>query len=93
MKDEEALREVSLNIEPDINHAQIVIDISPSSKSFDEAKEIVKELGVNITDKRYLSPYLLLLKLDVMDMREISLKLIERGFLNVKGINAKHLKI
>lgn len=89
MVEEEIFIDFDSKIIPDKNHAQILIDVSPSSKTFEEAEEIIEGFGVNIIEKNYLSSNCILVKLDALDMREITLKLIERGFISIKGINAK----
>jgi len=80
-------KESNIEIEEDRNHAQIVIQISPSA-TFKEAKKIIEAEGAQIIDIRYLNSDSVLIKLDVMDMRSIALKLMESGFPNIKGINA-----
>ncbi len=76
-------------IKPDLNHSQLLIQIGPHPKTFEEAKKILEEIGVHIMEAAPLSSHWILLKLDVKDMRDVTLKLIENGFSNIKGINAK----
>jgi len=52
-----------------------------------EAEKIIKKSGLGIIQTTCLSIDWVLLKLDVKDMRDIVLKLTERGFF-VHGINA-----
>ena len=69
------------------NHAQILIEITSTLNSLNEAKKIIHKSGVEIVETTYFSPKWILLKLDVKDMREIALKLTEHGF-SIHGINA-----
>jgi len=75
-------------VKVDKDHAQILIELSPS-KTYDDAIRIIEQAGVSIVESEYLSPYWLLLKLDVVDTRPVVLKLTENGFSKIKGINAK----
>lgn len=78
----------------DKHHSQILIKITPSSKTFEEAKRIIEDLGVRIIETKNLSSNnWILLKLDVSDMRNLALKLTESGFSVIKGINALTQKI
>ncbi len=76
------------NFEAEKDNAQLLIDLNESSKSLEEAKEIIEELEVHIIETKYISSNLILIILDVPDMRNIALKLMENGFSNIKGINA-----
>lgn len=79
-----------LNQEPnaDKNHSQILIKNTLTSKTFEEAKRMIEDLGVRIIEtKHLLSNDWVLLKLDVKNMRAVALKLTEHGFF-IKGINA-----
>jgi len=84
---EETLEDVGPEVEPDRSRAQILLKITDSLKSDAEAEKIVRDLGVHVIEKSYLSTYWVLLKLDVKDMRNVALKLTEQGFV-IKGINA-----
>lgn len=84
---EETLEDVGPEVEPDRSRAQILLKITDSLKSDAEAEKIVRDLGVHVIEKRYLSTHWVLLKLDVKDMRNVALKLTEQGFV-IKGINA-----
>ena len=79
--------EFNHKIKADKNHAQILIEITPSSTTLDEAKKIINKSGVEIIETTHLSSNWILLKLDVKDMRDIALKLTEYGFF-IHGINA-----
>ena len=83
----ETFEEHDYEIKPEKNHAQILIEIN-SSKKLEQVKEIIENLGIHVVQTKYLAHNWLLIKLDVMDMREIVLKLSESGFTNMKGINA-----
>ena len=80
-------------VKADKHHSQILIKITPSSKSYVEAKKIIEGLGINILETKYLSPNQILLKLDARDMRVAALKLTENGIFDFKGYNASSFKI
>lgn len=92
MVQEEKFEELNHEIKPNGVHAQILVKISPSLYSFEEGKKIIEDLGIQIIETKYLSPNWLLIKLDVMDMRNVVLKLIENGFSNIQGVNAANFK-
>jgi hypothetical protein len=80
-------------IKADTDHAQLLIQIGPNTKTLEEAKQIIEETGVRITEMKPLSSHWILMKLDVKDMRSVVFKLMETGFSNIKGINAIDPKI
>jgi hypothetical protein len=80
--------EINQELEADRDHAQILIEVTDSSKFLEEAKRIFWDLGIRIAEMKNLSANWVLLKLDVKDMRDAILKLTENGFVNIKGINA-----
>ena len=82
----------SYELTADQNYAQILIEITEPSKSFEEAKRIIEAHGIGIVETRSLPLGYILMKLDVTDMREIVLSLTESGFSNIKGINSSHLE-
>jgi hypothetical protein len=84
---EETLEDVGPEVEPDRSRAQILLKITDSLKSDAEAEKIVRDLGVHVIEKSYLSTHWVLMKLAVRDMRNVALKLSEQGFV-IKGINA-----
>jgi len=88
----EISEEFNHEFQADRSHAQILMKITPSSKTFEEAKKVIEGSGARIIDTKHLSLYWLLVKLDVKDMRNVALKLSENGFLNIKGINAINFK-
>jgi len=84
-------KEFDQEIKADKTHSQMVIQISTSSKASEEVNElknVIEGLGVRIIEMNILSSDFILLKFDIKDMRNIALKLTERGFSVVKGINA-----
>jgi hypothetical protein len=85
--------EFNHEVKADKDHSQILIKITPSSKSYVEAKKIIEELGINILETKYLSPNQILLELDAKDMRVAALKLTENGFSEIKGYNASSFEI
>ena len=79
--------EFSHSINVDENHAQILIEITSTPNTFQEAKRIIEELGIQILETNHLSSNWILVKLNVKDMRNIALKMTEHGFF-IHGINA-----
>ena len=75
-------------IKEDRNHAQLLIQISPNSRTYEELKRIIEGLGAHIIQTKCLKLDWILVKLDVTDIREIALKLTENGFPDIKGVNA-----
>ena len=75
----------------DEKHSQIMIEID-SSRAFIEAKRIIEESGAQIFEAFKISENWMLIKLNIMDMREVALRLSEHGFL-IKGINASPSKL
>jgi hypothetical protein len=75
----------------DEKHSQIMIEID-SSRAFAEAKRIIEESGAQIFETFKISENWMLIKLDIMDMREVALRLSEHGFL-IKGINASPVRL
>lgn len=73
---------------PDQTNAQILIELTPPDKTFEEAKKIIEGLGVHIVETNRSSPNRVLLKLDAKDMRNVAFTLTENGFFKIKGINA-----
>jgi hypothetical protein len=88
MAKDKIFEEFDSKIESDKVHAQVLIEISTHSKTYEEAKKIIEDSGINITKVKHLSSNWVLFELDVKDMRDIALKLTENGFENIKGINA-----
>jgi hypothetical protein len=77
--------------EAEIDHAQILIEVTESSKLLEEARQILSELGICIVDIKMFSADLVLLKLGTKDMRDAILRLSEKGFV-AKGVNARAKK-
>jgi hypothetical protein len=80
--------EINQVLEADRDHAQILIELTDSSKSLGEARRILWDLGICIVDMKICSAGWVLLKLDAKDMRDAILKLTENGFVSIKGVNA-----
>jgi hypothetical protein len=91
MGQEEVLEAFGPRVKAAKSNAQLVIGVTPS-KTLEEAKEIIERIGVSIVKTKYLSLDVVLLKLDIGDMRGAALKLTENGFFNIAGINAINLK-
>jgi hypothetical protein len=89
----ETVEEFDHEIKADTDHAQLLIQIGHNAKALEEARQIIGEMGVRITEMKSLSSHWILMKLDIKDMRSVTLKLIENGFSNIKGINAINSKI
>lgn len=92
MSKDAGLEKMNHEVKAEKKYAQIVIEFAHSSKTFEEAKKIIEDMGVYIIEIKHQSPNKILFILDSMDMREIVLKLTENGFLNIKGINAINFK-
>lgn len=84
--------EFSHKIKVDKYHSQILIEITSTPNSLDEAKKIIYKSGAQVVETTHFSPKWILLKLDVKDMREVALKLTEHGF-SIHGINAASIKL
>jgi len=92
-RENQLLKKCAENLQRDIQHSQILFKFDQEKRSIDKAKEIVKNLGVNIVDIKIFdfpedSISFALFKLDVVDMREVVLALSERGYAPIKGYNA-----
>jgi hypothetical protein len=48
--------ELNQEVKADRTYAQILIKITPSSKTLEEAKEMIEDFGIRIIDTRQLSP-------------------------------------
>ena len=92
MVKQKVFEEFNHGIKADENHAQILVKIVQSKKTFEELKTIIEESGAHIVESKNGLSNWLLLKLEVGDMRGIVLRLIECGFLEIKGYNASSLK-
>ena len=75
-----------LNAHPD--YAQILIEAASCSETSEQARLLIEGQGVHVIETVKLAGDKVLLKLNVKDMRGIALKLIEKGFIGVKGVNA-----
>jgi hypothetical protein len=73
---------------PDKGYAQIIIETDLQVNTLERAKQIIEELGFHIIDTKNLGSQFFLLKLDTKDMREIALKLSQKGFSKIEGYNA-----
>lgn len=74
-------------IKADKRHAQLLLQTSMKSE-LEDARRIIEGAGARVVEATDLKLGWVLIRLDVMDMREIVLKLTERGFLNIRGVNA-----
>jgi hypothetical protein len=81
------------DIEPEKGRAQILIENGPSPSAFDDARRVIEDSGALIDEVIYLLSRCILLKLDILDRRSIVLKLTEKGFTNIRGVNAINLNI
>ena len=80
-------------VKPDQQHAQILIEVDSGINTLDKARKIIEGLGIHIIETKRRSSKLILLKLDIKDMREVVLKLTESGFFNIEGYNASSFEI
>jgi hypothetical protein len=81
------------DIAPEQSRAHILIEIGPSPTAFDDARRVIEDSGALIDEVIYLSSGCLLLKLDIMDMHSIVLKVTEKGFTKIRGVNAINLNV
>jgi superfamily I DNA and RNA helicase len=81
-------REFNHEVKADPDHSQLMIKIGEHSRTFQEAKAIIEDLGANIIETEQLNSNWIVVKLDVADMRHIALRLSEQGFRKIKGFNA-----
>lgn len=88
MVKEGVFEEFNYEIKADKDHAQILVELTPLSKPFEEVEKVIEGLGAHIIEMYHLSESQIMVKLDVDDMRNIALSLTENGFINVRGINA-----
>jgi hypothetical protein len=87
---EETLEKFNHELKADPDCAQILLEMTSSSETYEKARQLIEDQGINVLEANYLSSGKVLIKLDVKDMRSITLKLIENGFIGIKGINATH---
>ncbi|MEI9476204.1 MAG: hypothetical protein WCO26_06480 [Deltaproteobacteria bacterium] len=85
---EETLEKFNHELKAHPDYAQILLKITSSSETYEKARQLIEDQGINVLEANYLSSGKVLIKLDVKDMRSITLKLIENGFIGIKGINA-----
>lgn len=76
------------NIEPQQGLAQLLVQGDSDSSKFESLRQIIESVGIQILEIDQVSPDWMLLKLNTLDMREIALRLSQKGQLNFKGINA-----
>jgi hypothetical protein len=88
MAENEILEEYSQRLNPESSHAKLLVKLSPSGNTLEAATRIIEASGANIIGLEPLSSNLVLIRLDTADMRGIALKLIEKGFTHLKGVNA-----
>jgi len=87
MAKQDILEKLNFEVKANKDHAQILLEIN-DSKLLNKAKKIIEDLGISIIESKKLSANLVLLKLNISDMRVVALKLTENGFLEIKGYNA-----
>lgn len=76
------------NIEPDESRAQLVVPASWSEKEWEILKEIVERAGSQILEIEEISSSWTRIRLRGPDMREVALRLTEKGVFQFRGINA-----
>jgi hypothetical protein len=89
---EDSLERYELKVEPEQNCAQILIRTC-SNFTLKRAQDIIEQLGIQVLKSKRFSSNMVLMKLDTKDMRSVVLKLIENGYIEVKGFNALSFKI
>jgi hypothetical protein len=85
--------EFDFEVSPNECYGQLFIEFNSPSKTIQDAKKIIEESGLRIVETKRLSARWALIKLDVKDIRDITLKLIENGFFNIRGFNVSNQKI
>jgi hypothetical protein len=80
------------NIEPEESHAQLLVQGNCASAQFETVKKIIENIGITVLEVEQVSPAFTLLKLSSRDMREIALRLTQKGVFNFTGINALSTK-
>ena len=83
--------EFPFELKADREYAQILMTVQ-SAETLREAKQIIEEFGIHVLETKSIAPDNVLFRLNVMDMREVVLKLTENGFSGLKGINALAFK-
>jgi len=73
---------------PDKEYAQIVIKADLKVNTLEKAKQIIEGLDVRIIETRSLGSEWFLFKLNTKDVRDIVLKLSQKGFPKIEGYNA-----
>jgi hypothetical protein len=86
MIQEQISEELNHELKANKSHAQILIETNPF-KTIEDARKVMEDFGVQIIETKYLSANWVLFKLNIKDIRSISLKIIEMGFSNIKGVN------
>jgi hypothetical protein len=83
--------EFPFELRADEKCAQILMTIH-SAEGLKKARSIIEEFGIDVLEMRSITPNDFLFRLNVMDMRDVVLKLTENGFSGLKGINALAFK-
>lgn len=76
------------NIEPDENHAQLVVPASWAEKEWEILEETVERAGSQVLEIEEISSSWTRIRLRGPDMREVALRLTEKGVFQFRGINA-----
>jgi glycine cleavage system aminomethyltransferase T len=76
------------NIEPDENHAQLVVPASWAKKEWEILEETVERAGSQILEIEAISSSWIRIRLRGPDMREVALRLTEKGVFQFRGMNA-----
>ena len=88
---EKARDEFPFELKADEKCAQILMTIH-SAEGLKKARSIIEEFGIDVLEMKSITPDNFLFRLNVMDMRDVVLKLSENGFSGLKGINALAFK-
>ena len=75
-------------IEPEESHAQLLVQGNSASAQFETVKKVIENIGITVLEIEQIAPAFTLLKLSSRDMREIALRLTQKGVFNFRGINA-----
>ena len=88
----ESFDEFAASLRPQPSNAQVLIEVRTEGGDLDRALDVLKSAGffhLRYEIVREEIPQWILIVLTSGDMRSAVLKLIEAGFHNLKGINAK----
>jgi len=92
-RENQLLEKCAENLQKDIHYSYVLFKFDQEENSLDQARDIVRKLGVNIVDIKIFdfpedSVFFALFKLEVTDVREVVLALLEHGYIPIKGVSS-----